>query len=550
MMPEDKKVRFPLLSWQSFLWSALWLTLMAAALASRPFLPVDETRYLAVAWEMWRSGDFLVPHLNGETYSHKPPLLFWLINLGWGVFGMNDWWPRLVAPLFGLGCIFLTFRLSFYLWPACQKTAQTAPLILMGCLFWTLFTTLTMFDMILAFWALLGLLGIVLARQGEKRKGFALLALAVGFGILTKGPAILLHVLPAALLAPVWDLGEERSKGWFLGVGLATLAGVGLALLWAVPAAISGGEAYGEAIFWGQSAGRMVKSFAHGRPWWWYFAVLPALILPWSLWPPFWRALRTLWGSLKDRGVRFCLSWFLPAFIAFSLISGKQLHYLLPIFPALALVFAHLLAKDAGQTLPEKRRYDLVWPALLFVLLPASAALFGLNTNAIAPSSWRIPEWIGELDYVWVLLPITLAGVVMGAGSKETLRAVAALSMLSACLVVMVHFVARPALSSAYDLAPLSETIGRWQEESRPVAYNGKYHGQFQFLGRLKKPIEVIRAETAARWAQDNPNGLVVDVSRASPKDLKPDYVQPFRGRFIAVWPSLRIMESPDLLNR
>ena len=59
----------------------------------RPLWPVDETRYASVAWEMWLRGDFLVPHINGEPYSHKPPLLFWLIQAGWALFGVNDWWP-------------------------------------------------------------------------------------------------------------------------------------------------------------------------------------------------------------------------------------------------------------------------------------------------------------------------------------------------------------------------------------------------------------------------------------------------------------------------
>jgi hypothetical protein len=49
----------------------------------RPLWPVDETRYASVAWEMWLRGDFLVPYINGEPYSHKPPLLFWLIHAGW-----------------------------------------------------------------------------------------------------------------------------------------------------------------------------------------------------------------------------------------------------------------------------------------------------------------------------------------------------------------------------------------------------------------------------------------------------------------------------------
>src|SRR6185312_2993924 len=84
---------------------AIWAILVAAGLYLRPPLPVDETRYLAVAWEMWNGGNYLVPHLNGIPYHHKPPLLFWLMTLGWAVFGVSETWARLVAPLFGLGTL-------------------------------------------------------------------------------------------------------------------------------------------------------------------------------------------------------------------------------------------------------------------------------------------------------------------------------------------------------------------------------------------------------------------------------------------------------------
>src|SRR3569832_988308 len=83
----------------------LWLLLVAISLYGRSFVPIDETRYVTVAWEMWLRGDFLVPYLNGEPYSHKPPLLFWLIQLGWKIFGVNDWWPRLMPSLFSLGSV-------------------------------------------------------------------------------------------------------------------------------------------------------------------------------------------------------------------------------------------------------------------------------------------------------------------------------------------------------------------------------------------------------------------------------------------------------------
>src|SRR6185312_5505438 len=70
----------------------LWAALVAVGLAARPPLPVDETRYLGVAWEMWQRGDFLVPHINGIAYHHKPPLLFWLMQAGWAVFGVSEIW--------------------------------------------------------------------------------------------------------------------------------------------------------------------------------------------------------------------------------------------------------------------------------------------------------------------------------------------------------------------------------------------------------------------------------------------------------------------------
>ena len=155
-----------------YITSGIWVVLMVVALWARPHLPIDETRYLAVAWEMWLRNDFLVPYLNGEPYSHKPPLLFWLIHAGWGVLGVNEWWSRLVAPLFGLGCLFLLRFLCHALWPDDKKTQDLALLFLTGCIFWTIFVTLTMFDMMLVFFALLGLLVIIKSYVQRQRIGF------------------------------------------------------------------------------------------------------------------------------------------------------------------------------------------------------------------------------------------------------------------------------------------------------------------------------------------------------------------------------------------
>ena len=149
-------------------WVVLWLVVIAVALATRPLLPLIETRSLAVAWEMWRTGDFLVPHLNGEPYSHKPPLLFWLIHLGWWVLGVNEWWPRLVAPLTALGTVALTYRLGRRLWPERAEVAALAPWILAGGWLWLVMGTMTMYDVLVAFGAVLAIGGLWSATGGGR----------------------------------------------------------------------------------------------------------------------------------------------------------------------------------------------------------------------------------------------------------------------------------------------------------------------------------------------------------------------------------------------
>lgn len=335
----------------------------AAALLTRPLLPVDETRYLAVAWEMWQHGDFLVPWLNGQPYSHKPPLLFWLVQAGWALFGVNAWSARLLAPLLALACLWLTARLARALWPDDPLAGPLAVWLLFGTLFWLLFMTLVQFDLLLTLCALLAFLGLAQAAGGHGR-GWLLTGLGIGLGGLAKGPVILVAVLPPALLAPLWAPGRAGLR-WYLGAAGALALGLLIALAWALPAAQAGGGAYRQAIFWGQSAGRVVHSFAHRAPWWTYLALLPLMTLPWVAWPPLWRRLRGS-GLRLDAGLRFCLAGLLPALLLFSLISGKQAKYLLPLLPLLALLAARLLTRaGAADLLPRARRVATAMAALV-----------------------------------------------------------------------------------------------------------------------------------------------------------------------------------------
>ena len=537
-----------------YITSAIWVLLMGTALMTRPHLPVDETRYLAVAWEMWLRNDFLVPYLNGEPYSHKPPLLFWLMHAGWSVFGVNEWWPRLVAPLFGFGCLFLTRSLSLALWPDDKKAQDLSLLFLTGCVFWTLFVTLTMFDMMLAFFGLLGLVGIIKTYVQRQWIGFVWLALAIGLGVLAKGPAILLHILPVALTAPYWAkrmVGVDqrppyKALHWY-GMLLVSIAiGVAMALAWAIPAGIAGGDAYQHAIFWGQAAGRMVKSFAHQRPFWWYTAIMPALILPWCIWPTLWKALRVNGKNLwLDGSQLFCLIWFGTAFVAFSAISGKQLHYLLPEFPALVLIAARSLSQ-LEEPLKPSRLLNAV-PAFVFMVL---AVLILLLPTGVIPI--KMPVWGADVNgfggallliiALWVLLSNRLGSV------SSSLR----MTLLPVGFVVSLHLALAPVLWSRYDLRPISMQLKAWEDAGIPLAILGKNHGQFQFLGRLTKPLTTVgqRNNQLSNFLRDHPTGHIVGFYKKVPTQAKPLAVYPTRRSFMVVWDAKTVAQNPGIENR
>jgi len=355
--------------------STHWLELLVAVVALaaiqlwlRPLLPVDETRYLSVAWEMWSRGDFLVPYLNGEAYSHKPPLLFWLIQGLWAVFGVSALSARLLMLGLSLLALWLSALLARRLWPQQADIAGAlTPWLLLGGLFWQNFFTLIQFDLLLVIAALVAWLGLLNVPQKPLR-GWVQVGVALGFGVLAKGPVIFLPVLPVALLAPWWLTGQsQRWLSWYTGLAGAIVLAAVIALAWAIPAGIAGGDTYREAIFWGQSAGRVVDSFAHRSPWWTYLWLLPVMWLPWLIWPALWKAVWQLGKPVRwDRGVRFCLAVLVPALLLFSLVSGKQGKYLLPLFPVLAALLARALS-ECWRLRPEQK-FRLRFVAVLLAI--------------------------------------------------------------------------------------------------------------------------------------------------------------------------------------
>lgn len=300
----------------------------------RSSLHVDEARYLSVAFEMYTSNGYLVPHLNGASYSHKAPLLFWLTCLVWHIIGVSEFAARLIPLFLTLGSAALVQRLA----------SSRAAIIFLGFTILQVWAQAFMFDNLMMLCVILGWVGLT------ERKNW-LIALAIACGILTKGPVIFVYILPAAFF-----LARQQCKETGLIGSLKTLPyqsffiGTAVALVWVALALYYGDPSYREAILWKQTAGRLVNSFNHQRPWWFYPAVLPAILFPWIAVPKLWQSLKHRSYQLSELDRTMLLAT-LVTLGCFQLISCKQLQYLFPLLPVLAIVADRLLINVASRKL-------------------------------------------------------------------------------------------------------------------------------------------------------------------------------------------------------
>lgn len=501
----------------------LWMLLTATIFFRSP-IPIDETRYLSVAWEMWLRGDFLVPYLNGHTYSHKPPLLFWLFQLGWAVLGVNEWWPRLVGPLCALVNLLLIRRLAGKLWPDAPWIALKVPWILLATLLWTLFATSTMFDILLTDCVLLGMIGLHDVSQGQVRQGWWTVALAVGLGLLAKGPVIFLHVLPTSFLLFAWrQPGRVNGKAWYAGLLVAMLAGCLMALAWALPAAIVGGEEYGSAILWHQTADRTVNTKIHARSFGWYLPFLPLMVFPWITWPRLWQNLQ--WTAIRhDLGVRFCLTWLLATLLVFSCLPSKQLHYLIPLLPAFALLVGRFLCeRDEPRTLLLELlpAFFVLLIGVFLMLLPQVPGLSNLNWVRLVEPYWGV-------SVIAVALLLAAAVVVY---FRQLSVAALSVGMVLSVFIGFIFFFQYTGLQ--YNLRPAAMLLKQYMEQGIPTAFVGDYQGQFNFLGRFSEPLPVIARDQVNTWSAQHPQGYLIFLEKNKPGQAA--YLQPHREHWLVL---------------
>jgi hypothetical protein len=351
------------------------IVLLPGVLSQRDFTVSDEARYAEVMREMRDDGHWLVPYLNGSFYPDKPPVFFWLaLAAGRVTGGLNPHAGTLVAVLSALGLLAVTWWMGRHAHG--DRAGMASACVLLGFVVFLLCAQVVRMDMTMALLVALSMASIQ-AGLGANRWGYFASHAAAGLAVLVKGPLGLLFPLVAALAVFARRRAWTEMRRYLLNPGLlvaAVLVGGWLAVAWG-----TGEHQFVRNLFVKQVAGRAVRDGAHGQPVWFFLALLPVLLLPWS--PLLARALWRRRGTWTT-GDGLFWAWFLGGLAAISVLHGKLFIYILPLLPAVALLVGPWLAQlwdsaTAGRPPSAADRAALASSAILtFGLLAAVAAAF------------------------------------------------------------------------------------------------------------------------------------------------------------------------------
>lgn len=380
-------------------YSAIGLALFLALLF---FYALDRGRppqfmeyyYLESAREMFARGDWLTPTFNGRPRFDKPILLYWLVMLSTGEFGLNWWAARFPSVLAALGLLGLTYCLGRELWG--REEAWLAVVILATIPLFVLFARQAIPDMTLTFGITLGLYAFWKAAKDPtgRRRWWWLCYVGLALAILAKGPVgiAIPGLVILAFAVATRDTALLRRARPVEGLAILLV----IVLPWFLYMYRVHGPAYVNYI-----QGILSEAAAgHQRhSWFFYLEHFFFEFLPWS---PILvsaglaalRRPRPTWAK-SDPAILFCLMGFLIPLVFFSFMSLKAPRYLLPATPAFSLLTAYVLVrvlKEAPDGLAVRGLRILTWAVAVMAVVFAVAGW--ITTYAlrdvfpIPPSAW------------------------------------------------------------------------------------------------------------------------------------------------------------------
>ena len=377
----------------------IWLYMLGA----RTLVPTDEGRYAEMAREMLATGDWITLRLNGIKYFEKPPLQNWMNALSFALFGLGDWQARLWTGLCGLAGVAAVAYTGAKVFS--RRVGISATLILGSSFYWAGMGHVNSLDMGLSGMMTLSLCGLLLAQRdqasdSEQRNGMLLCWIGMALATMSKG--LIGFVLPGAVLV-LYTLWTRDFALWSrLHMMKGLLVFFAITTPWFLLIALKNPE-HPHFFFIHEHFDRFTSNVhKRGGAWYYFFPFLILGIVPWLGF-----LLQGMWAGVgKDQG-RFqprqlLLVWSVFFFFFFSISGSKLPGYILPIFPALALLIAVFVERSSALSMKIA--------AALFGLIGLTGLLFIKKAAGMGTVPYEIPLYQGYAPWLAVAAGLTLAG--------------------------------------------------------------------------------------------------------------------------------------------
>ena len=390
--------------WLLSLLGAVVVFVLLYQLGGAALFEPDEGRNSEKAREILVLNDWVTPHENFHAVLDKPMFFYWLIALFYKLFGVSEWAARLPSALAALACVLVVYHFARARWG--WWVALWSALILLTSTEFFILARIVLFDMTLTFLETLALWAFYEIDHTEdtsrRRKFCVIMYLALGGGTLIKG---LIGVVIPGIVFFFYMLMRRR---WHILRKIYLIPGALLFFTVVLPwylQADARNTGYLGYYVWSEHFGRYATAnFDRWEPWYYFILVGLVGFFPWTLLLPY--VVKDNWKKAWDDKTLFLILWVVLPLLFFSASKSKLPHYILPIFPALAILTAAALVRF-HQKSESKLRFALA----LGWMIQSLNALY-LAAGSLFPSilPYQIRSGVNGMAYfVWVYAAVSLA---------------------------------------------------------------------------------------------------------------------------------------------